>query len=205
MKRILLSFCLVAAAGLMLPACNNGPYDANPDANDDNIPNPLLPGNVSLGTIRADIDGNTIYFYPAVYSGMAEGGLNMRIISAISDYGTADQKIISLQIGSYHGAGTYVSNEHNLITETGILYTVTDATNNNNVKTRHDSYTRIEGLGGITIEVVSDADERMRGTFSGVLYRQILEDNGAYVTDVTDSIVISNGVYFASKQVPVLE
>lgn len=193
MKKFLYSVFLFAITGLAFTSCNNGPYDANPDIDNSGIPNPLIPGNVSLGTIRADINGTTRNFFPGFYISIDED--KIRSIGAMGDYGTDEQKTISFLFREYHGTGNYTMNSDALNGELNyITFTKTGST-----IASYTSNTAIEGHGHANFNVEYSQNSRMLGTFDGVLYKLIIHEDHREI-DLSDSIVVTAGKFFVAMQ-----
>lgn len=183
MKQTLYSLSLCAATLFGLCACNNGKYDANPAVDNSNVPNPLgNSGVATLGTIVAKLNGVNTVFYnakwaPTIGTGRFFGGGNGDNSSSIA---------LNLYIDNYTGPNTYTAAPG--VTDPSIIHT----TYTNGGATFLDRESGV-GPSGVQIVVQEDANDRMKGTFQGVVYQEDLSGN------IIDSIVISDGTFIVQK------
>jgi len=190
-------FCMTAVSSWLLISCNNGAYLANPDTADDKTPNPLIPGNVKKGTIRGTFDGETYYFSPGYYYDWD----NARAFSAMSDFGTAQEKIVFFVIENYAGVGEYRLRDGG---PSGYMsFAISDATDNNKVLAQYTSGTGewTDQRGYVDIVIEDTHKDRMIGTFNAKLFRYIPGDtifDGDI--DFSDSLMVTDGKFFITRQ-----
>ncbi len=159
MKKILFISAFAACAAMGLSSCMNGDYDANPDTvnTGGNPLTPVNPGNggstpgvAAKGEIRFRLNGANYTLTGQYVDG------SPRIMSGGYMY-TGGEKQVGFIIDNYPGPGVYVITE----TDNRGRYTLTDY---NSTPISKDYLTSNPGGGG-EINVTSDANDEMIGTF----------------------------------------
>jgi hypothetical protein len=189
MKKFFLSALVVCGSVLGFVACNNGDYDANPNANNSNIPNPFLNGGGGSVT-----DGHTLGYVSAKVNGNLVGGPGYAV-DTLGVFVIMGQKLTPpynafiFNFGvSYDGKKTYEFSESSSFF--GIAgYSTTEGT----TQKLYSAGPMIPGK--FVLEVTEVADNKHKGTFAGVMY-----NNSTGTPNTSDSIVITDGKFYISKK-----
>ncbi|GEM_PF-1656322 len=189
MKKVFLSALLIAGLGSVFTACNNGDYDANPEASDGTVLNPLNPESgvtIPIGYIRADLNGFQADF---IAGGWTDSVPGTAIIFASRIDNPAQIQSISIVLTNYNGAGTYtLGPDGSGGSVTHILYNPLD---NNYIG---QGFVTSIGAGSGTVVVEGTEDGNLRGKFSGTLYQF------APVINTSNQEVITNGMFYVRKK-----
>ncbi len=181
MKKFILSALAYTCMGFAFVSCNNGDYDANPDTNHNNVPNPLNPDNSpgnNVGDIVAKINGDQ-----KVFKGTAKDTLGMLYLTGFT--GTSfPMQGIRLGFLNYEGVKVYSSTDMPQTVAGG--YSLL----NSAMDVKDYIVTGFEDGGRLKLEVTEDKDNKLKGTFEGVFYNMV-DDN--------DSVVISEGKFYLQR------
>jgi hypothetical protein len=164
MKKVFFTSLFLASAAMGLSSCMNGDYDANPNAVS-SAPNPLNNNNGGSGgsgggggstggTITCKVDGTNYTFTQATYNVIG----SMYTIAGGNSDGT-NGRTISLTISSYSSPKAY-----SIPADAAGSYGVFPLSNTSNVTSYSTAAVGAPGTG--TVTVTSDANNRMKGTFS---------------------------------------
>lgn len=183
MKKIFLSTLFIAGAAIAMTSCNNGNYDADPNTNNSNVINPLNPNNLSLGTIKAKLNGNEMTFSngAGTTTSVSFG------IGGNTSGSTTNFETLAIQIVNYNGAQTYE------VSGTSTDLVLSYAKIENSAPTSAYGST-ISPTGHVKVVVSEDADSKVKGTFEGIVYYA-----GPGSVNLSDSIVITDGQFYVPK------
>lgn len=151
MKKFVVAALLATGACLVLPSCNNGAYDSDPNSSTGGL-NPLDPNSgvtVYLGTMRATLNNTITAFYPAYYTSPKE---NNFVVTGIR----ANDEVLK------HTINFAITNFKNL-SEFGTIFTYEfqDTTGNDST---------IIYTGPVAVKLTGNEGGNLRGTFSGEIY-----------------------------------
>jgi len=181
MKKIVLVLAAtLATVGLF--SCSNGLYDANPDADYSNIPNPIVPIDNSPakeGQIKFKLYDEYELYSNAYFMELGAS----RMITGLRT-GTTNNYVISFTITDYSGVGEY-SGLNDKVTATYIVFKDTTIIKTSQVQQS------LFPESHITLEVKEDTGDRLTGTFE---FKGINDFGGG------DSIVVSEGTFNVKKQ-----
>jgi len=188
MKKAILSALVLAGLGLGFVSCNNGPYDANPKVNQGTILNPTNPGSgvtIPIGFMTMEINGYLATFMAGKWSDTTAGVASLIAFGYDNDH---QWQVLQIALTAYNGVGAY-----NLLPDgsNGIMsHQLIDPSDNFYISIGHASNI---GAGHATVNVEGNEDGNLRGTFSGVLFRNLPN------VSTSDSDVITNGKFYLPK------
>ena len=184
MKRFLYSLLFVAASGFTLASCNNGDYDANPDASYADIDNPMMPPNKGVpekGQFIAKVSGAWRVFTNASY--VALGG--QRFITG-SYQSQGKSNVVQITLNGYDSAKSYDITAGNLAVFSSV------PTANPADVTQYSTESPVQtGSGNVT--VTTDANDEMKGTFYFTAYKELPIESSS------EKIIITEGRFFVPK------
>lgn len=182
MKKVKSLLSLLALSTLLFTACNNGAYDANPNGDLSDIPNPFEFGGASIGGpgyIKGNFNGQEYLFSPATWVDYTTVG---RAASGIrrNDDGTLKDEF-TLIFNSYPNGGDSVLN---------VRMTYTIFLNDTTIK---EAYTN--DFAGMTtgMAFITGFDwYTLMGKFSGILLQE-------FPGDPNKKFTITQGFFDAGK------
>jgi len=190
MKKVFLAGILMTGLSAFMVSCNNGDYNANPDRNTD-ILNPLNPNSgvtIPLGRVQAELDGSMRVFDQA--AGWTDSIPTTAIFQGFKYSNAHTAEFLGATLTPYAGAtGSYnvgdtVSND--------IFYGVMD-TNTKVTYFMYNGKITSGGSGPGSINLKGTESGRLRGTFTGTLYKVVP------VLDFGDVIQVTNGEFYVKK------
>lgn len=195
MKKIFLSTLFIAGAAIAMTSCNNGNYDADPNTNNSNVTNPWNNnngnngngggnngGSVTLGTMKAKINGTEINFSnPAIATNVFG---NLGITGNTASPPDFDQ--LTIGVAGYTTPKVYEGTGFSNLT---LIYgkyqgnALTATYSNSTSATNH-----------VKIEVTDDSNGNFKGTFEGTVFYAAPGS-----PNTSDSIIITDGVFYVKK------
>ena len=175
MKKFVVAALLATGASLVLPSCNNGAYDSDPNGSTGGL-NPLDPNSgvtVYLGTMRATLNNTVTSFYPAYYKSI-EGGDS---IVGLRANDVPLKHAIAIQITNFKSMSEYSAE---------FKYSYID--------TAQDTLRLLYYKGDMKVKLNGNEGGNWRGTFDGTLHRITPEEN------VNDQIYVTNGEFYVPKK-----
>lgn len=189
MKKFLFPALIALVTGFTMVSCNNGAYDADPENDYSDMPNPLDPANSPgnmLGTFTCKVNDVVVNFTGA-YALDTLGSFYITGGSFLGD-DLAKFDVLSMKFREYKGPG---------------VYSVSDSTDDIN-----PGYAKFRGVGDVTdydffdgyncyftVNVTEEKDKKLRGTFEGVL----LKTENMFDPDTTDRMFITEGKFHVKK------
>lgn len=201
MKKLVLAFALILAAGVGIVSCNNGPYDAQPDVDYGSAQNPLSPDSgtaqVYLGSMEAVINSRSLVFSPAIHFIDSVEGYNF--IARVKD-DSIFRRTLRMRILPYEGAKTY-DESADTFSQLQVSFTMLDTSRvdlagRDIFKTYTASYS--QGLGYAIVNIEGEEGGHIRGNLNCKLHRSSPEE----VIEDTISFQSSN-FYFEKVPFPV--
>lgn len=189
MKKVFLSALLIAGLGSVFTACNNGDYDAIPEASDATILNPLNPESgvtIPIGYIRANLNGYQADFISGGWTDTVPG---TAIIYATRVDNPTQWQTIAITLTNYNGAGTYTLGPDG--SGGTISHLLINPLDNNYISL---GFMTAIGAGSATVVVEGTEDGNLRGKFSGALYQY------APVINTGNEELITEGMFYVRKQ-----
>lgn len=179
MKKYLFGLLCCWGFSLAISACNNGPYEANPQE-----PNALNPLNEStavdlfLGNMVADVNKTRTGFYPSYFHRDTVEGSNSRLIVG---HRTNDpfKHTLYIYINEFKNLQEYLPS---------MVYTFIDTVRGDSVTPYFPKPETFE------VKILGEEDGHMRGTFWGTFYPMTPYDH------LPDSIVFENGEYYVPEK-----
>ena len=188
MKKYFLSALVLAGSVLLGAGCSNGDYDATPNANNSNIPNPFLnnggggggKNEFVLGKMSAMINGKLL-------SVNAAGADSLGLFYVYGSTTGTPMESMSIMILDWKGKKQYVTNDTTM--ELGFSY-VRQGGSDNAIYGVNIGI----GKGHVQVDVTDDADNKVKGTFEGVIYNVTTGSANA-----SDSMVVTEGKFWINK------
>lgn len=169
MRKVILSALLLAATGFGLASCNNGAYDADPEANGGTVLNPINPSSgvtIPIGYIQVEINGFLASFNAGIWT---DSVANTAILTA-SRIDRPDQiQGITIMLTNYNGTGTYTVGADGA--GGGVTHILYDPTDENGYIAL--GYTTASGGGSGTVTVEGTEDGNIRGHFEATVYQNL--------------------------------
>lgn len=201
MKKFLIGTALILGAAVALYSCNNGPYDAHPDADYGSGLNPVNPTSgvdVYLGSIEGRVNDKKMLFAPAFY--YVDTNNLTHFVARVKDDSIFHRTLrITFGEGYFNGVDTYYVTADTFNPQVNFVMLDTSQVDLAGRKI-YKTYTANtnEGWGYSTFNIIGNEGGNMRGYLFGKLYRVLPEKN----FNDTISIEYSN-FYFRKVNFPV--
>lgn len=183
MKKLLLAFTTILAAGIGIVSCNNGPYDAKPDVDLSGAQNPASSDSgtaqVYLGSLETVLNNKSLVFSPAFY--FIDEMDTYHFIARVKD-DSIFRRTLRIEINPYDGVRTYeVAVDTDIFLDVNFTMLDTsrvDLAGRDIFKTYSASYR--DGFGYAIINFEGDEGGHIRGNLNCKLHRsdpeKVLED-----------------------------
>jgi hypothetical protein len=190
MKKVFLAAMLIAGTSIMFVACNNGDYNANPDRNKDYL-NPLNPSTgvtIPFGRVQAEIDGSLRYFDSS--TGWTDSVPGTAQFQGVKFDNTHTAEFIGGSLSPWANVtGNYPVADS---ADNDVYYGIMDTTNKITFLLYSGKIVQ-GGSGAGNIDIKGTESGRLRGTFSGTLFRTFP------TLDFSDVKQVTNGEFYVPK------
>jgi hypothetical protein len=177
MKKLVIAFALISVVCTAIFSCNNGPYDAHPDADLGSALNPLSPDSggtsVYLGSMEATINDKKLLFAPAFYFTDSVG--IVRMIARVKN-DSIFHRTLRISFATMPTKKTYEVHADTIDPQVSLVMLDTSRVDlaGRKIYKTYKANTN-DGVGYSVVHIAGDEGGNLRGHYFGKLHRTLPE------------------------------